>query len=87
MLGLLENSTRCHTLLLRIGCDVLYLGPNHLFGCQHYVALQAGLIINIGSIAGEAGKAGQSVYAATKWGLRGWSLSNYEVSPFASAYI
>lgn len=43
--------------------------------------MQAGLIINIGSIAGEAGKAAQGVYAATKWGLRGWSLSNYEVSP------
>ncbi|KAL3140443.1 hypothetical protein ABBQ38_004702 [Trebouxia sp. C0009 RCD-2024] len=39
---------------------------------------QAGLIINIGSIAGEAGKAEESVYAATKWGLRGWSLSNFE---------
>lgn len=24
--------------------------------------------------------AGQAVYATTKWGLRGWSLSCYEVS-------
>ncbi|KAL0018108.1 hypothetical protein WJX77_009366 [Trebouxia sp. C0004] len=39
---------------------------------------KAGLIINIGSIAAESGMAGQSVYAATKWGLRGWSLSCYE---------
>lgn len=43
--------------------------------------MQAGLIINIGSIAGEAGKGKESVYAATKWGLRGWSLSNFEVLP------
>ncbi|KAL3140441.1 hypothetical protein ABBQ38_004700 [Trebouxia sp. C0009 RCD-2024] len=28
------------------------------------------LIINIGSIAGEAGKGEESVYAATKWGLK-----------------
>ena len=41
--------------------------------------VQAGLIINIGSIAGEMGMGPQSVYAATKWGLRGWSLSCYEV--------
>lgn len=39
---------------------------------------KAGLIINIGSIAGEMGFAPMAVYAATKWGLRGWSLSCYE---------
>lgn len=43
--------------------------------------LQAGLIVNIGSIAGEMGFAPMAVYAASKWGLRGWSLSCYEVCP------
>lgn len=45
-----------------------------------HVYAQAGLIINIGSIAGEMAMGPQSVYAATKWGLRGWSLSCYEVN-------
>ena len=38
--------------------------------------MQAGLIIDIGAVAADSG---QPVYAVTKWGLRGWSLSNYEV--------
>lgn len=42
--------------------------------------LQDGLIINIGSIAGLEPMKSTPVYAASKWGLRGWSLSCYDVS-------
>ena len=41
--------------------------------------MQDGLIVNIGSIAGLEPMKSTPVYAASKWGLRGWSLSNYEV--------
>jgi len=42
------------------------------------VSRRAGTIINIGSVSGlEPMKTG-SAYAATKWALRGWSLSCYE---------
>lgn len=41
--------------------------------------MQDGLILNIGSIAGLEPMKSTPVYAASKWGLRGWSLSNYEV--------
>lgn len=39
---------------------------------------KAGLIINIGSIAGEMAFAPMLLYSTTKWGLRGWSLGCYE---------
>ncbi|KAA6429628.1 MAG: hypothetical protein FRX49_00062 [Trebouxia sp. A1-2] len=39
-----------------------------------------GLIINVGSIAGLEPMKSTPVYAASKWGLRGWSLSCYDVS-------
>jgi NADP-dependent 3-hydroxy acid dehydrogenase YdfG len=32
-------------------------------------------IINISSVAGRTARAGNGVYAATKWGLNGWSES------------
>ena len=41
--------------------------------------MQAGLIINIGSIAAEMGFAPMLLYSTTKWGLRGYSLGCYEV--------
>ncbi len=44
--------------------------------------LQEGLIINIGSIAGLEPMKSTPVYAASKWGLRGWSVSCYDVSAF-----
>ena len=34
-----------------------------------------GDIINISSVAGRTARAGNGVYAATKWGLNGWSES------------
>ncbi|KAK9788829.1 hypothetical protein WJX73_002122 [Symbiochloris irregularis] len=39
---------------------------------------QSGLIANIASVAGVEPMKGNPVYAATKWGLRGFSLSCYE---------
>lgn len=35
----------------------------------------AGDIVNISSVAGRTARAGNGVYAATKWGLNGWSES------------
>lgn len=42
--------------------------------------LQQGLVINIGSVASLSPMPKTAVYATSKWGLRGWSLSCYEVS-------
>jgi NADP-dependent 3-hydroxy acid dehydrogenase YdfG len=36
---------------------------------------QGGDIVNISSVAGRTARAGNGVYAATKWGLNGWSES------------
>lgn len=44
--------------------------------------LQEGLIINLGSVAALEPMKSTPVYAASKWGLRGWSLSCYEVTPW-----
>lgn len=38
-------------------------------------ATDAGNIINISSLAGRTARAGNGVYAATKWGINGWSES------------
>lgn len=39
----------------------------------------SGLIVTIGSLAGTIASAGAAPYAASKWGVRGWVLSTYEV--------
>lgn len=39
---------------------------------------ESGIIINLGSIAAIEGMSGAGAYAATKHGLRGWSLSCYQ---------
>ena len=41
--------------------------------------VQSGLIINIASVASLSPMPETAVYATSKWGLRGWSLSCYEV--------
>ncbi len=40
--------------------------------------LQEGLIINMGSVAALEPMKSTPVYAASKWGIRGWSLSCYD---------
>ncbi len=75
-------SLRCWSVAHAIFCPTFSVC---LCSCLRGVVLQAGLIINIGSIAGEMGFAPMAVYAATKWGLRGWSLSCYEVCVSSSA--
>ncbi len=42
------------------------------------IARRAGAIINIASLAGLTGKAGESAYAAAKFGVRGFSQSLFE---------
>ena len=48
---------------------------------------QDGLIINVASIAGVEPMKSTPVYAASKWGLRGWSLSCYEVSDVVNGFL
>lgn len=38
-----------------------------------------GHIVNVGSVAGCKGVADEASYSATKWAIRGWSNSCYEV--------
>ena len=45
--------------------------------------VQSGLIINIASVASLSPMPETAVYATSKWGLRGWSLSCYEVGQLA----
>jgi 3-oxoacyl-[acyl-carrier protein] reductase len=42
------------------------------------IAKESGAVINIGSIAGKSGEAGSSAYAASKFGLIGFTQSLYE---------
>ena len=42
------------------------------------IVLQEGLIINMGSVAALEPMKSTPVYAASKWGIRGWSLSCYD---------
>ena len=39
-----------------------------------------GAIVTVGSLAGTFASAGSAPYASSKWGVRGWVLSTYEVS-------
>lgn len=43
--------------------------------CRHMIRQRSGRIVNIGSVVGEMGNAGQSIYAATKAGLIGFTKS------------
>ncbi len=38
-----------------------------------------GAIVTVGSLAGTFASAGSAPYASSKWGVRGWVLSTYEV--------
>jgi NADP-dependent 3-hydroxy acid dehydrogenase YdfG len=42
---------------------------------KHSATGEGGDIVNISSVAGRTARAGNGVYAATKWGLNGWSES------------
>jgi NADP-dependent 3-hydroxy acid dehydrogenase YdfG len=42
---------------------------------KHSATGKGGDIVNISSVAGRTARAGNGVYAATKWGLNGWSES------------
>ncbi|NQX28949.1 SDR family oxidoreductase [Microbacteriaceae bacterium VKM Ac-2854] len=42
---------------------------------EQLTATGAGDVINISSVAGRSARAGNGVYAATKWGVNGWSES------------
>ena len=44
----------------------------------HMIQRRIGTIINIGSLAGLTGRAGESAYAAAKFGVRGFSQSLFE---------
>jgi NADP-dependent 3-hydroxy acid dehydrogenase YdfG len=42
---------------------------------KHGASERGGDVVNISSVAGRTARAGNGVYAATKWGLNGWSES------------
>jgi short-subunit dehydrogenase len=49
----------------------------------HFKELGGGLIVNINSLAGKQGSPGESIYTASKFGLRGFSNAiRYEVKDF-----
>lgn len=62
-----------------LGCLVLSFTSCLDSSSMYSVLLQEGLIINLGSVAALEPMKSTPVYAASKWGLRGWSLSCYEV--------
>ena len=80
-------SAACLTGTLLHGAECITMANVVLHIAWKLIALQAGLIINIGSIAGEMGFAPVAVYATSKWALRGWSLSCYEVSRLPSSCL
>lgn len=57
----------------------------HTFPCSSRPFMNArlpaggGHIVNVGSVAGCKGVADEASYSATKWAIRGWSNSCYEV--------
>lgn len=61
------NALRMYIVLLGVSLQV------------NTLCLQSGLIVNVGSIAALSPMPKTAVYATSKWGLRGWSLSCYEV--------
>ena len=59
-----------HSSLLRVICRIL---------APHLAKRNPGYIINIGSQAGLHASKGNAAYAASKWGMTGWSQSCFEV--------
>ena len=52
------------------------------FALQHFKNIGGGTVVNINSLAGKNSSPDESVYSATKFGLRGFSNSiRYEVKP------
>ena len=50
---------------------------------SHFKELGGGLVVNINSLAGKSGSPGESIYSASKFGLRGFSNAiRYEVRDF-----
>ena len=50
---------------------------------SHFKELGGGLIVNVNSLAGKSGSPGESIYSASKFGLRGFSNAiRYEVKDF-----
>ena len=53
------------------------------FALQHFKNIGGGLIVNINSLAGKNSSLNESIYSATKFGLKGFSNSiRFEVKPY-----
>ena len=53
------------------------------FALQHFKNIGGGLIVNINSLAGKNSSPDESIYSATKFGLKGFSNSiRFEVKPY-----
>ena len=65
-----------------IGINLLGPAIGHRLVIPHMEAAGGGSIVNVSSTEGLEGKNGVGAYAATKWGLRGFSkVAAYELGP------
>ena len=53
----------------------------------HLAKRKPGYIINIGSQAGLHASKGNAAYAASKWGMTGWSQSSFLVQPIPFRHV
>ena len=74
---LARRADRLTTLAEELGNDSIAITATEVFLDQlkSGAADRGGDIVNISSVAGRTARAGNGVYAATKWGLNGWSES------------
>lgn len=65
-----------------IGINLIGPAMGHRFVIPHMEAAGGGSIVNVSSTEGLEGKNGVGAYAASKWGLRGFSkVAAYELGP------
>ena len=68
-----------HVVFINMFTAVCRIVVGHVKNVNCSLLLQEGFFINLGSVAAVEPMKSTPVYAASKWGLRGWSLSCYEV--------
>lgn len=80
-MGTIENQS-LETWETTIGINLIGPAIGHRLVIPHMVAAGGGSIVNVSSTEGLEGKNGVGAYAASKWGLRGFSkVAAYELGP------